>query len=893
MKQKLLLKAMLLLCALIAGSSSVWAASYVKVTSANDLVSGDVYVIAEISDNTTKYLVTGYNSKLAYTTSGFSVSDNTITTSTATPLEFTLGTVTSGNNTYYTLKYSSTNYLIYNSSTNFGNATSTDADNARWSISPSTSAYRITNVGTTTRYIGRNGSNIGAYDTGNSYPNCYLFKKQASGKTETSLGWSAASAEVYKGDTPSLPTLSTISPAAISMGITYNSTNTSVATINASGVVTIVNPGTTTIQAIYEEDATYEGAVASYTLNVYGVYTTTSSISAMQTATASAPYNTSTGSKARIKLYNALVTYVNGNSAYIIDEDGYGALIFQNGHGFTAGKIINGNNLEVTLCLFGGATEIKGVKSTGVTTENGTVNAQTKTIGAVSVANQSMMVKFENVIYNSATSSFTDNTNSIVYVDKFSVSPTLSDGGKYDVTGLLIMDNGTLKVAPIAAGGIVSKLVNPTSQWKNGEVALTSITINKAAGNTSFTFETNSDGAVTYTSTNTTVATIAANGTITPVGYGTTTIKANTAATSNYNADEQSFTLKVGDASVDVIQVENITFESGTGYKNWTNVSGLTTTATYAGQSNTGVTYIQIRKQNPAGIVSTTSAGRVKKVYVEWAGTNTNNRTLTIYGKNTPYSSGADLYGDGKGTSLGTIKFTTGAKSGELEIDDKDNYGYIGIYADGAAYFSVLAIGWDEDVRCVETSQYEWATAVCDKALDFTGSTVKAYIVTGHNGTALEKTAITATVPANTPLLINADKGSYAVPVTASSSTDVSANLLQPGTGAAISAVANKTRYVLSVNNNNTPDNASDDFAEFQKIVSTAATVPVGKAYLEFDGDISAPSLSFDYGDANGINTVNVERETLNGEVYNLAGQRVANPTKGLYIVNGKKVIVK
>ena len=27
--------------------------------------------------------------------------------------------------------------------------------------------------------------------------------------------------------------------------------------------------------------------------------------------------------------------------------------------------------------------------------------------------------------------------------------------------------------------------------------------------------------------------------------------------------------------------------------------------------------------------------------------------------------------------------------------------------------------------------------------------------------------------------------------------------------------------------------------------------------------------------------------------VYNLAGQRVAQPTKGLYIVNGKKVIIK
>jgi hypothetical protein len=30
-----------------------------------------------------------------------------------------------------------------------------------------------------------------------------------------------------------------------------------------------------------------------------------------------------------------------------------------------------------------------------------------------------------------------------------------------------------------------------------------------------------------------------------------------------------------------------------------------------------------------------------------------------------------------------------------------------------------------------------------------------------------------------------------------------------------------------------------------------------------------------------------------NGVYYNIAGQRVAQPTKGLYIVNGKKVIIK
>jgi hypothetical protein len=45
---------------------------------------------------------------------------------------------------------------------------------------------------------------------------------------------------------------------------------------------------------------------------------------------------------------------------------------------------------------------------------------------------------------------------------------------------------------------------------------------------------------------------------------------------------------------------------------------------------------------------------------------------------------------------------------------------------------------------------------------------------------------------------------------------------------------------------------------------------------------------------ATGItNVAKSQEQTANSQYFNLAGQRVAQPTKGLYIVNGKKVIVK
>ncbi len=49
----------------------------------------------------------------------------------------------------------------------------------------------------------------------------------------------------------------------------------------------------------------------------------------------------------------------------------------------------------------------------------------------------------------------------------------------------------------------------------------------------------------------------------------------------------------------------------------------------------------------------------------------------------------------------------------------------------------------------------------------------------------------------------------------------------------------------------------------------------------------------FDDGDVTGIKGIKNVDELLNGKFYNLQGQEVKNPAKGIYIVNGKKIILK
>jgi len=177
-----------------------------------------------------------------------------------------------------------------------------------------------------------------------------------------------------------------------------------------------------------------------------------------------------------------------------------------------------------------------------------------------------------------------------------------------------------------------------------------------------------------------------------------------------------------------------------------------------------------------------------------------------------------------------------------------------------------------------------WATFVSDKALNFQGSPVKAYIVTGHNDYDLDMTQMTGTVPANTPLLLNAAKaGKYNIPIAAGSTTSVDGNKLVAGDGYVSAGSEEEERYVLVAKGNT---------AVFKRIESTSAFVPKGKAYLEFIGETEAPILYIGSGQATGIESIEAAK-AAKGVYYNMAGQRVAKPTKGLYIVNGKKVIVK
>ena len=113
---------------------------------------------------------------------------------------------------------------------------------------------------------------------------------------------------------------------------------------------------------------------------------------------------------------------------------------------------------------------------------------------------------------------------------------------------------------------------------------------------------------------------------------------------------------------------------------------------------------------------------------------------------------------------------------------------------------------------------------------------------------------------------------------TSESSDDYSGNSLI-GTMTSITNPGNA--YVL---------NKDSQGVGFYKL-SASGTIDANKAYLTYSA--SARDF-FGFDETTGISEkVIVNSEKFDGEWYDLGGRRIAQPTKGIYIINGKKIVIK
>ena len=128
--------------------------------------------------------------------------------------------------------------------------------------------------------------------------------------------------------------------------------------------------------------------------------------------------------------------------------------------------------------------------------------------------------------------------------------------------------------------------------------------------------------------------------------------------------------------------------------------------------------------------------------------------------------------------------------------------------------------------------------------------------------------------------MLQGDEGTYdvlhAVGVTPWAADD---NAFVRGTGAAVATGDGPYNYIL---------NKVNGVVGFYK--ANGQTVAKNRAYLQSTTAAARISLNFDE-EITGISEV--VKSDVNNKVFDLQGRHIAQPTKGLYIMNGRKVLVK
>ena len=237
-------------------------------------------------------------------------------------------------------------------------------------------------------------------------------------------------------------------------------------------------------------------------------------------------------------------------------------------------------------------------------------------------------------------------------------------------------------------------------------------------------------------------------------------------------------------------------------------------------------------------------------------------------------------------------------------VDAPEKDGYIFSHWEGlpatmpAGNMEVTAVYNEIPTSVTITIGAHGSTTYCSQyALDFSNvEGLNAYAATGYNiNTGVITMTRVMTTNAATGLYLKAAQGTYVVPII-DSADDFSLNML--------AGVLEKT-LVKDVSEDGVYANyryvrpAGETEYMFYRSTAEGANVSAGKAYLQIPlewlplSPMESVQLRFDDGETTGIEEVEGDGKSESSIIYDMSGRVVINPVKGLYIVNGKKIVIK
>ena len=527
---------------------------------------------------------------------------------------------------------------------------------------------------------------------------------------------------------------------------------------------------------------------------------------------------------------------------------------------------------------------------TGTKSANFTINpknASNLTINSIAAQTYSGSAKTPTVTVKDGTTTLVSGTDYTVSysnnINAGTATVTITGMGNYTGTknaNFTINAKGAsnLTISEIAAVTYNGSAQTPTVTVKDGSTTLTNGTHYTVA----YSNNTNAGTAtVTVTGKGNYTSTISANFTINPKNASNLTI--NSIAAQTYSGSAKTPTVTVKDGST--------TLTSGThytvAYSNNTNAGTATVTITgmgnYTSTKNANFTINKALLTITANSYTINQKEDLPAFEVEYSGfvNGEDESVLTTQPRLTCVAENSE--------TVGTYDITP---SGASATNYSFNYvkGTLTVNAVESVTIAMKTGSGADRTMIGYSSQYN---------LDFTGiNDVKAYIVIGFTDTKGVLMARVNVVPANTGIVLKSDVAGVEVEVPTTTSDMYYANLLKP-------AVKNVTIYptedIDAVNYTNlmvgTLNNQQMGFVTLpsSKAYSNKCYLQVPTAFYNGAASAREGGLEMEFVDTEitDIRSLMHKGSATNDAYYDLQGRKVTPVKKGLYIHNGKKVIVK
>ena len=707
-----------------------------------------------------------------------------------------------------------------------------------------------------------------------------------------------------------LPTLSNPN----GLDITYSSTVPEVATVDASGVVTLVGAGTTKIQAHTDGNDAYDASDVSYTLTVLATINGLEGLYA-------AGVITTDEQEYLLTLTDAVVTYNNGKNTYIQDAN-RGMLIYSSTDKPIVGKKISGEVI-VKAKAYNNLYELTAFDASAATLTDASaaeLQPAVATIAEILFSPKSYESKYIKIVNATVKSAFSESSqNSVIYQGEETNAITMRDGNSAATLTSKVDDIITVTGFPAVYGSTQQFTVwsqkDIVSAIKYFEYSAESFEAKIGVANTFPKLTNDYDETPTYSSSNPAVATINAAGEVTLVAAGTTTIKATLASAGKSDSYEltvselQSYAYtRVNDASeivdggkyilvAEPITVDNVetvlALTAPTGTNKFFASLAVPSDVYYYGPSDVA------GKPYELTLESTGTDGRFfvkcNDVYLQGSSSAANFTFLDAKPETTNANAiwtveindaKCDLTCVGAEKVLGVNKST----------DDKRFALYVPTYTGLAVAHLYRRYNKTSDGSVTIATTEGFGTLYSDKAVvipeGLTATTVKA--AADGQLTMDWEYAAGNTVPANTGLLIQGENGTTYDFITTDNAVELSTtNLLSGSTTAATTTGAADSKFYKLTYSVVAGEQVLGFF--WGAADGAAFTNEAGKAYLVIPAGSEANGFRLDGSAITGIN--NVELDSAADKIYTISGVAVSakkgNLPAGLYIVNGKKQIVK